>query len=217
MSESTQFFLIFFTGLITMMNPLSAVPVFLSMTADRDEREKRRLLRKVARNIVLTLVVVLFVGSYILNFFGITIPALRIAGAILVINNGMGMVLNRERVSQRTLDKDTERVDISFAPLTMPFIVGPGTIAFTLGYADQISAIWTLDGLVSHSILIVGIILSALISYIVLRSSTYLTRLLGQSGIVAMTKIMGFIVLSIGIQLVLNVAKIILQQFSIVP
>ncbi|MBX3101607.1 MAG: NAAT family transporter [Bacteroidetes bacterium] len=214
MEQKLAFFLVFFTGLISVLNPLSAVPVWLSLTGTRSDADKRVLMRKIARNIFITLLVILLLGNYILNFFGITLPAIRIAGAILVLNSGLGMVINREKVSAKALTDDKSREDISFSPMTMPFLVGPGTMALVLSYADQVGPFWeSWQHLAAHSLLILGIALAALVAYLAIRSSEYLQRYLGSTGIVAMTKIMGFIVLSVGVQMLLNTVDLLAKQY----
>jgi multiple antibiotic resistance protein len=214
MEHNLAFFLIFFTGLLSVMNPLSAVPVWLGLTADRTEADKRMLLRKIVRNVVVTLMVVLLLGNFILGFFGITLPAIRIAGALLILNSGLGMVINREKVSAKALTDDKAREDISFSPMTMPFLVGPGSMAFVLSYADQVGSPWDDWGkLLAYGLLLVAILLVAVVAFLALRSSGYLQRYLGSTGIVAMTKIMGFIVLSVGVQMLLNTAAQLIDQY----
>ncbi|MCE3008005.1 MAG: MarC family NAAT transporter [Bacteroidetes bacterium] len=216
MTYGLDFYLIFLTGLVTMMNPLSVVPVFLGLTHDRDEKEKRRILWRVANYGFFMLVVVLLAGSYILNFFGITIPALRIGGSILIMNSGYNMLQNRGNVSKKTLEQDNERDDISFAPLTMPLTVGPGTIALTLSYAERVPALWNLNGVMVHVFLLAAILVAMALVYLVLRSSEYLQRVLGHTGIAAMTRIMGFIVLCIGIQILLSTTGELLRENGLI-
>lgn len=140
-------------------------------------------------------------GSFIMNFFGISIPGLRIAGGILLTGIGMDML---RAVKDAARPDDEERAaalkkpDISFSPLAMPMLSGPGSIAVTLGFTSLAND-W-----LDYLAIIAGIICVAIITYLVLRLSTRLVRFIGPVGVNAMTKIMGFLIMSIGVQFVVN-------------
>jgi multiple antibiotic resistance protein len=140
-------------------------------------------------------------GTFIMQFFGISIPGLRIAGGILLTGIGMGML----GTSKSAVETDTEtqeaarrKVDISFSPLAMPMLSGPGSIAVTLGFTSLAT------GWFDYVAIIAGIVTVALITYTVLRVSGRLVGLIGPVGVNAMTKIMGFLIMSMGVQFVVN-------------
>ena len=194
--------LIFFTGLFSIINPVGAVPVWLMLTADRSEHDKRVLLRRVSRHMLLLLLGVLLFGTFVLSFFGITVTAIRIAGALMIIITAFGMVRKGPRYMQPA--KDGAREDLSFAPLTMPLLVGPGTIAIILSYSNELGYVWTSwQAATQYTFLLVSILAVTLASYAVLRFGSRLLGWLGNTGLVALSKVMGFILLSIGVQILL--------------
>ena len=204
MSHVTHLWVIFlgtFIGLLPIINPLAAAPTFLAITEGDSAERRREQTRKGCLYMVAILVSFLIGGTFIMNFFGISIPGLRIAGGILLTGIGMDM-LSSQKV--RTSDTDEEReaarkkVDISFSPLAMPMLSGPGSIAVTLGFTS-LATDW-----VDYFAIIAGIISVALLTYLVLRLSGKLAKFIGPVGVNAMTKIMGFLIMSIGVQFVVN-------------
>lgn len=189
-----------FIGLLPIINPLSAGPTFLAITdGDSDERRREQAL-KGCLYMVGILVSFLIGGTFIMNFFGISIPGLRIAGGILLTGIGMDML-----ATARGGENDDEqhaaalkKPDISFSPLAMPMLSGPGSIAVTLGFTS-LAKDW-----LDYVAIIAGIISVAVITYVVLRLSTRLVRTIGPVGVNAMTKIMGFLIMAIGVQFVVN-------------
>ena len=204
MSHVTHLWVIFlgtFIGLLPIINPLAAAPTFLAITEGDSAERRREQARKGCLYMVAILVSFLIGGTFIMNFFGISIPGLRIAGGILLTGIGMDMLSSQKA---RTSDTDEEReaarkkVDISFSPLAMPMLSGPGSIAVTLGFTS-LATDW-----VDYFAIIAGIISVALLTYLVLRLSGKLVKFIGPVGVNAMTKIMGFLIMSIGVQFVVN-------------
>ena len=204
MSHVTHLWVIFlgtFIGLLPIINPLAAVPTFLAITEGDSAERRREQTRKGCLYMVAILVSFLIGGTFIMNFFGISIPGLRIAGGILLTGIGMDM-LSSQKVRTSETDEEREaarkKVDISFSPLAMPMLSGPGSIAVTLGFTS-LATDW-----VDYFAIIGGIISVALLTYLVLRLSGKLVKFIGPVGVNAMTKIMGFLTMSIGVQFVVN-------------
>ena len=204
MSHVTHLWVIFlgtFIGLLPIINPLSAGPTFLAITEGDSAERRREQARKGCFYMVVILVSFLIGGTFIMNFFGISIPGLRIAGGILLTGIGMDMLSSRQA---GTRDTDEERAaavkkpDISFSPLAMPMLSGPGSIAVTLGFTS-LATDW-----VDYFAIIAGIISVALLTYVVLRISGQLVKIIGPVGVNAMTKIMGFLIMTMGVQFVVN-------------
>jgi len=143
---------------------------------------------------VCILSVAFFGGQYILNFFGINIQHLRIAGGILLMRSAFELLTpgaNRDRVGPDALEESKTKDDISFTPLAMPMLSGPGSMAICIGlirptYADK-------------AMTVLGFALVALAAFLILLFSLRLTRVLGKPGMAAMSRIMGFITLAIGV------------------
>ena len=183
-----------FTTLFSLVNPFGAMPVFLTLTSDDSGAERLRIALRACLYMVAILSVAFLGGQYILNFFGISIQHLRIAGGILLMRSAFDLLTpgaNRDRVGPAALEESKLKDDVSFTPLAMPMLSGPGSMAICIGlirptYADK-------------ALTLVGFALVALASLAVLASSLRLTRLLGRPGMAALARIMGFITLAIGV------------------
>jgi len=188
-------------GLLPIINPLSAGPTFLAITEGDSQARRREQALKGCLYMVAILVCFLIGGTFIMQFFGISIPGLRIAGGILLTGIGMDML----RAQRTDADGDAaateaarRKVDISFSPLAMPMLSGPGSIAVTLGFTSLAT------GWLDYVAIIAGIVTVAIITYMVLRLSGRLVGFIGPVGVSAMTKIMGFLLMSMGVQFVVN-------------
>lgn len=187
-------------GLLPIINPLAAAPTFLAITEGLNNAQRREQARKGCFYMVAILVSFLIGGSFIMAFFGISIPGLRIAGGILMAGIGMSMLSTHRETEEEKLEREAARQkrDISFSPLAMPMLSGPGSIAVTLGFTS-LATDWT-----DYFAIIAGIVVVALITYLILRVAGRIVHLIGPVGLSAMTKIMGFLIMSIGVQFVVN-------------
>jgi len=204
MSNVTHLWAIFLgtvVGLLPIINPLASAPTFLAITEGDDDRRRAEQARKGCLYMVAILISTLIGGTVIMNFFGISIPGLRIAGGIMMTGIGLGMLTpRRSDADQITQEHEAARlkVDISFSPLAMPMLSGPGSIAVTIGFTSLAT------GWVEYLAIIAGIVCVAFVTYIVLRLSGKIAGLIGPVGLNAMTKIMGFLIMCIGVQFVVN-------------
>ena len=187
-----------FIGLLPIINPLASAPTFLAITEGDSEERRREQARKGCLYMVAILVSFLIGGTFIMNFFGISIPGLRIAGGILLCGIGMTMLAAQRTPDEVEREAARRKVDISFSPLAMPMLSGPGSIAVTLGFTS-LATHW-----VDYIAIIAGIVSVALITYVTLRLSGKIVQLIGPVGVNAMTKIMGFLIMCIGVQFVVN-------------
>jgi len=186
-------------ALLPIINPFASTPVFLAITEGDSYSRREHQARMGCLYMIAILVLSLMGGTFIMNFFGISIPGLRIAGGLLVAGIGMGMLAPRMGSNEkREQDAARAKGDISFTPLAMPMLSGPGSIAVTIGFTSL--AQHPLD----YVAIILGIIIVAAISYLVLRLSGKIVKIIGVNGMSALTKIMGFLLLCIGIQFVVN-------------
>jgi multiple antibiotic resistance protein len=189
-------------ALLPLINPLASAPTFLAIT-EGDSRERRmEQLRHACFYMVAILVSFLIGGTFIMGFFGISIPGLRIAGGLLVAGIGSTMLMGPARGPNKG-DSVAEaearaKRDISFSPLAMPMLSGPGSIAVTIGFTS-LATHWS-----DYVAIILGIVIVALISYATLALSERVVRVIGVNGMNALSKVMGFLILCIGIQFVVN-------------
>jgi len=150
---------------------------------------------------VMILVSFLVGGTFIMGFFGLSIPGLRIAGGLLVAGIGSAMLAAAPRdpeVNDAAHDAARAKRDVSFSPLAMPMLSGPGAIAVTVGFTS-LATHW-----LDYAAIILGILTVAVTTYITLGLSERVVRLIGVNGMSALSKVMGFIILCIGIQFIVN-------------
>jgi multiple antibiotic resistance protein len=190
-----------FIGLLPIVDPLTAAPTFLAITEGQGEARRREQARRGCVYMVAILVGFLVAGRFIMEFFGISLPGLRIAGGILLTGLGMEMLGARQPdVGRDQAEREAalRKADISFSPLAMPMLSGPGSIAVTLGFTSLAT------GWVDYLAIIAGIVVMAVLTYVILVLSSRGMRFLGPIGIDAMTRIMGFLTMCIGVQFVVN-------------
>lgn len=190
-----------FTSLFSVVNPLTAMPVFLSLTEDQNLEEKMVTARKASIYMFFVLITFLLAGTYILSFFGISLPGIRIAGGLVIVRAGFSM-LNPETGGRKLTTEDTEaakeKEDVSFSPLAMPLLSGPGSIAVVIGFGSQAT------GVIDYIVNGVAVFLTALLAFGILRVAPWLSKAIGKTGITVITRMMGFIALSIGVQFIIN-------------
>lgn len=187
-------------ALLPMINPLASAPTFLAITEGDSHARRMEQLRWACIYMVAILVVFLVGGTFIMRFFGISIPGLRIAGGLLVAGIGFKMLMEQPRRATNDAAEAEARAkrDISFSPLAMPMLSGPGSIAVTIGFTS-LATQW-----LDYGAIILGILVVAVISYATLALSERVVRVIGANGMNALSKIMGFLILCIGIQFVVN-------------
>jgi multiple antibiotic resistance protein len=187
-------------SLLPIINPFSAAPLFLSLTNGYSDEERNAQARQGVIYMIAILLVSLVAGSFIMNFFGLSLPGMRIAGGILVCAVGMRMLNPRDGGDRTEQEKQEAQVkkDISFTPLAMPSLSGPGSISVVIGMSSLAHRV------IDYVYVATGILVVALVVFIVLRFATKLVKFLGVNGLHAMTKIMGFIILCVGVQFIIH-------------
>ena len=195
-------FIFLLAALFSVLNPIGTVPIFVGLTQDYTKKERSRISLWTSINVFIILIISFFIGQYVLTFFNITIPALRIAGGIIIASSGFGL-LNGKFSKNKGIDKKVQqdienRNDIALTPLAMPMLAGPGSISLLIAYHQDHQ---TTCEIVSSCLAILTV---AIIIFIILRSAHYLAKYLGASGIVAISRIIGFLTIAIGIQYIIS-------------
>jgi len=187
-----------FVGLLPIANPLSTAVVFLALTRRFSKESAREQARMACIYMAAVLLVSLFAGALIMSFFGISIPALRIAGGLIVARVGFGMLspAPEEELGEAEREDARRMTDLAFTPLAMPMLSGPGSIAVTIGMAAGAETI------VDYLAIAVGIVLVAYVSWLVLRSASNIIARLGPTGVTALVRIMGFLLICVGVQFI---------------
>lgn len=194
-------------SLFSLINPLSAIPVFISLTSGYSPGHLRVTIRKTAIYIFIICVVSFFIGNFILEFFGISIHALKLAGGIIISRSGF-LLLNSQHkndIQGEVKEESLIKEDISFSPLAMPLLAGPGSISLLINLS------LTTETFLEKSISVLAILVVSLVIFFIFYLAPKILKYLGQAGIRSMSKIMGFIVLSLGIQMVVDSLNILLK------
>lgn len=195
-------FIYLFAALFSVLNPIGTVPIFVGLTHDDSDSERSRISLWTAINVFIILMVSFFIGQYVLTFFGISIDALRIAGGLVILNSGFSLLsgkISKKRGINKKVENDAQkRNDIALTPLAIPMLAGPGSISLLIAFYQEHHEI---DEIIISSLAILAI---AITIFIILKSAHYLARILGASGIVAISRIIGFIVIAIGIQYIVS-------------
>lgn len=207
-----EFFLATFSALFSVVNPFGATPLFLALTQDLDQKSRNEQALKACLYMIGILIIFFFAGTFILSFFGIRIEDIRIAGGIIIARSAFGLLSpgshKGKPIAKGVKMEAMEKDDISFTPMAMPMLSGPGSIAVTIGMFDKAK------GTVEFIYMIVAIISVAFVSLLVLRSAQRLNKFLGKGGMAALSRMMGFIILSVGISMILNGILPLLERIS---
>ena len=210
MTSYFEFGLIAFTSFLTLMNPFGVMPVFLSMTSDLDQKSRTKTALKAVVIAFFTLMLFMFTGDLIFRFFGISINSLRIVGGIIFFMVGQDMLqarLTRTKIKNSEIKQYVN--DISITPLAIPMICGPGAITNAIVLMED-----AYDS--TRMMILVGAILLVLaIMFFVLYGGSRLSKLLGQTGLNVLMRIMGLIVMVIAVEFFFSGLKPILQDIFI--
>lgn len=185
-----------FLALFPIVNPFGGVPLFFALTAGYSDSERNLTAMKTAMYVLGILVVFMFFGRFVLNFFGISLPVLKIAGGLIVAHTAWGMVTASTRITPAESDEAAGKSDISLTPMAMPMLSGPGSIGVVMGLAANAEGPMTYLGLV------IGIAALALSVYLFLRLGGPLVAKMGPGAVAGITRIFGFLIFAVAVQLV---------------
>lgn len=193
-----------FIGLLAIVNPLGVIPLFISMTADESDRERRQTIKMVAFGVSVILLVTLFFGQLILEFFAITIDSFRVGAGILILLMAIAMLHAKTSLIRQTdeeADESIEKESVAIVPLAMPLLAGPGAIGTVILSAHKGA------GVGHYMVLILGISALSLLVWLVLRLSPWIARRISATGINIFTRIMGLILAAIAVEFIANGLK----------
>lgn len=203
---STQLFYAFM-AFFAIMNPISNLPAYMALVAD----DSQKISRKIAfRSLLIAFVIItvfIFSGDFIFKVFGITIVSFRIAGGILVAVIGYHMINGNHSPSYKGMEQqavNSDPMSIAISPLAMPLFAGPGTITTALSLAN--------GGLRNQLITVVAFALLCVITYLLLRSAKQIAGFLGKNLMKIITKMMGLLLFSIGIQMIIVSVQTLIKQ-----
>jgi multiple antibiotic resistance protein len=187
-----------FLALFPIVDPFGGVPIFFTMTSTWSPQDRRRTALKTGMWVFLILVTFLFFGRFVLLFFGISLPVLKIAGGLIVANTAWGMVTSHARITPEESHEAEDKEDISLTPLAMPLMSGPGAIGVVMALAAHV------DNAAAYLGMVIGVAAVALSVTLFFALGGPLVRRLGPGAVGAINKIFGFLILAIAVQLVWN-------------
>lgn len=198
-----ELFLLSFGALFSIMNPLGTVPVFVGLTEDNTKKERAVIAFWTAIDVLVILLLSFFAGKFILSFFGISLNALKIAGGLIIASSGFALLTGKFRehkgMKRDRIQEDIHnRESISLTPLAIPMLAGPGTISLLIAYNQEYQ-------LTKEILILVGsMVLVSLVIYFILKGAHLIVKFLGASGINGLSRIIGFIVIAIGVEYIMS-------------
>ncbi|MGF1686654.1 YchE family NAAT transporter [Photobacterium japonica] len=194
-------FLQFFVGLIAAVNPIGIMPIFVSLTSHMspEERNKTALTANIGVAVILT--VSLLAGQMLLDMFSISLDSFRVAGGLLLLTIAFSMMsgkLGEDKQNKEERSESISREQIGVVPLAMPLMAGPGAISSTIVYGSRHPDMASTVGIA------LTIVLFATSCWLLFRAAPLIVRVLGQTGINVITRIMGLILAALGIEFIAN-------------
>ena len=193
-----------FIGLLAIVNPFGAIPLFISMTADENEAERLKTINVVALGVAIILLVSLFFGELLLQFFGITMSSFRVGGGILILLMAIAMLHAKTSPIKQTAeeaDESKEKEAVAIVPLAMPLLAGPGAIS------TVILAAHTANNVLDYMMIALGIVLLSFVVWSVLRLAPLIASHMRSTGINIFTRIMGLVLAAIAVEFIANGMK----------
>lgn len=210
MNEVISFGILSFTSFFTLINPFGTMPIFMTMTADLDQSHRTKTAQKASIVSFITIIIFAFSGQLLFNFFGISVNSFRVVGGVIFFLMGMDMLQARlGKVKMKDSEIKTYVDDISVTPLAIPMICGPGALTNAIVMMEDAESIE------KKAVLIFAAFTVILSTYLILYSSSKIIKILGQTGINVMMRLMGLIVMVIAVEFFFSGLKpILLDIFS---
>jgi multiple antibiotic resistance protein len=192
-----------FLSLLSVVNPPATLPMFVSLAQGLDERDRQRMARRACVYCFFIMAVSLFAGGLILEAFGISYGALRVAGGLALLVLGFGLMYERGPAHSGKEEGLPPLANPTFFPLAMPGITGPGTIAVVIGISTEMHE---LPGLVNqalaHVFTLAAMAAVCVVEWLLLRSARRVSERLGTVGIEVVTRLSGFLLICVGVQFI---------------
>lgn len=205
-----ELFILIFAALFSVINPLGTVPIFVGLTEDHSKKERKKISLLTSINVFVILLISFYTGRYILEFFGISIESLRIAGGLIITASGFALLTgtfskHKGMEKQKVKDDAYQREEVSLTPLAIPMLAGPGSISLLIGYYEEF------EFLFDRVVISFAIFAVCVATYFMLNGSHLIVKYIGASGINAISRIVGFIVIAIGIEYISTTILILLR------
>jgi multiple antibiotic resistance protein len=206
--------LLVFAALFPIVNPLGGAPIFLAMTADHSPAQRASLARRVSMNAFFLLIASVATGTYVLEFFGLSVPVVQVGGGLVVSALGWRLLQDPTAIDAPSATAPPRNRNQAFYPLTMPLTVGPGSIsvAITIGanHPDSVRSL-----LINVPATLIGVTLVAATVFVAYRYADRVSRMIGETGMSVLLRLTAFILLCIGVQIVWNGASALLRSLPV--
>ena len=188
--------------MFSVINPLGTIPVFMRLTEGKTKKQIFSIALWTSINMLIILLVSFIGGKYLLSFFGISLNSLKIAGGLIIVSSGFALLtgsFNKHKGMKKNVKEDAlTRSDITLTPLALPMLAGPGAISLLITYNQSYLK------LTDHLIVVGSVVAVSIITFLLLNISRKISKVLGASGMNSLSRIIGFIVIAIGIEFILS-------------
>jgi multiple antibiotic resistance protein len=200
-SAYVRFSVLALSSIFFLVDPFAALPTFLAVTDGDDAKRRRRTAWKASLTALVVLSGFAIAGQYIFRMFGITLPAFEIAGGIILLLIGLDMLEAKRSATQESTEETTEarvKEDAGIVPLGIPMLAGPGAITSVMVLVGQAQTRWQMAAI------LISIFITAAICYLVLGNSDRVARVLGDTGVRILVRIMGLLLVALAVQYFVN-------------
>ena len=191
-----------FISLLALVNPLGAIPFFITFTASNSRRERQKIVRIAALTVALVIAFTTLLGQQFINFFGISVNSFQVGGGIIMLLMAISMINAQPGGTKTTPEEAVEgelKENIAVVPLAIPLLTGPGTISTVIIYSSDQAG-----GLVQKLNLIGSGVAIALLVFVALSAADPISRVLGRTGINVATRLMGLMLAALGVELIVD-------------
>jgi len=200
-TEVFEFALLALTSIFFLVDPFAVIPLFLAVTSDASAVERRQMARRSALTCAIVLCGFALAGSLIFKVFGITLPAFKIAGGIILLQIGIDM-LQAKQSGQRSTPEETQegsaKEDASIIPLGMPMLAGPGAISTVMVLIGESHTMWR------RGVVYAAIVVTSFAAFLVLAAASRVRRYMGETGIRILMRLMGLLLVALAVQFIAN-------------
>jgi len=202
-SAYVRFSVLALSSIFFLVDPFAALPTFLAVTAGQDDGKRRKTARKASLTAFVVLITFAVAGGFIFRMFGITLPAFEIAGGVILLLIGLDMLEAKRSPTQESSGETAEAAskdDVGIVPLGIPMLAGPGAITSVMVLVGQVPGLWSWE----MGAIVGSIAITAAICYVVLGSAARVARLMGETGIRILVRIMGLLLVALAVQYFVN-------------
>jgi multiple antibiotic resistance protein len=196
-----EFALLAITSVFFLVDPFAVIPLFLAVTADSTPSERRGVARRSAFTCAIVLCSFALAGSLIFKMFGITLPAFKIAGGIILMGIGLDMLQAKQSGTKATAEEQqegAEKQDASIIPLGMPMLAGPGAISTVMVLVGESHSVW------QQAVIYATILLTSFLAFMILAGADGVRKYLGETGIRILMRLMGLLLVALAVQFIVN-------------